>query len=191
MIHATDKRFLQEIRQPLSCAGALLRLVQLREASQGAQAHAGNGGGDHRNELAAIASRKKSWRVVAERLRLIPGFGGTGFMAKEVLQDLMHTPVLRNAIDQNTWCPAGPGARRGLNRIFQRPVKQHLPEAQALQEMLALFGMAGSALAFFPTLELHDIQFQLCEFDKYERARLGEGRPKALYRWNPLLARDI
>ncbi len=146
---------------------------------------------DHRNELAVIASRKKSWRAVAERLRSIPGFGGTGFMAKEILQDLMHTPVLRNAIDQNTWCPAGPGARRGLNRIFQRPVKQHLPEAQALQEMLALFGMAGSALAFLPMLELHDIQFQLCEFDKYERARLGEGRPKALYRWNPLLARDI
>jgi hypothetical protein len=34
----------------------------------------------------------------------------------------------------------------------------------------------------FPHLNLHDIQFSLCEFDKYQRAALGEGQPKALYK---------
>jgi hypothetical protein len=136
-----------------------------------------------RDELAEIAARTRSWRAVADRFRMLPGFGGTGFMAKEVLQDAMQTPVLTDAVDRNTWCPAGPGARRGLNRIFQRPVSQQVPELQALQEMVGLFEKAvGQLPAFMPTLELHDIQFQLCEFDKYQRAKLGEGRPKALYR---------
>jgi hypothetical protein len=39
-LHALDQWFFEKIRQPLSCAGALLRVVQLREAAQGAQAHA-------------------------------------------------------------------------------------------------------------------------------------------------------
>lgn len=134
-------------------------------------------------ELAEVAKETCSWRAVAEQFRKLPGFGGTGFMTKEVLQDLIHTPVLRKAIDKNSWCPAGPGARRGLNRIFNRPLNSHLSEAQALSEMLHLFELAHSELpAFMPVLELHDIQFQLCEFDKYERTRLGQGRPKALYR---------
>ena len=31
-------------------------------------------------------------------------------------------------------------------------------------------------------LELHDIQFQLCEFDKYERVKHGQGRPRSKYK---------
>jgi hypothetical protein len=55
-------------------------------------------------------------------------------------------------------------------------------EAQLLQEMISLLEASASALpAFMPELELHDIQFQLCEYDKYERVRLGQGRPKARY----------
>ena len=30
-------------------------------------------------------------------------------------------------------------------------------------------------------IELHDVQFQLCEFDKYERIRRGEGGRKTKY----------
>jgi hypothetical protein len=135
-----------------------------------------------RSELASTALETRSWRAVAQQLRRFPGFGGTGFMAKEVLQDAMQTPVLRDAIDRNTWCPAGPGARRGLNRIHHRPLTQRTSDDIALEEMLKLFEYSQTRLAsFMPVLELHDIQFQLCEFDKYERTRLGEGRPKALY----------
>src|SRR5688572_17047973 len=133
-----------------------------------------------RAELAETALRTKSWRLVAERLRLLPGFGGSGFMTKEVLQDTMQTPVLRDASDRNSWCPAGPGARRGLNRVFNRPLDRNFSETDAVSEMIALFEFAAARLpSFMPTLELHDIQFQLCEFDKYERVRLGQGFPKA------------
>jgi 5-hmdU DNA kinase, helical domain len=136
-----------------------------------------------REQLAEIAATTRSWRAVAVGLSRLPGFGGTGFMAKEVLQDVIQTRVLAGATDRNTWCPAGPGARRGLNRIFTRPVRAQIAEARALREMLALFAAAPTRLpSFMPSLELHDIQFQLCEFDKYERVRCGEGRPKALYR---------
>jgi hypothetical protein len=135
-----------------------------------------------RHELAIIAQETKSWRRVGERLMCLPGFGGTGFMAKEMLQDVMHTRVLRNAVDRNSWCPAGPGACRGLNRLHDRPVTQGIPFDKALAEMIELFSVAKPLLAnWMPELELHDIQFQLCEFDKYERVRTGEGRPKARY----------
>ena len=136
-----------------------------------------------RDVIGNVALKCKSWRKTAIALQSIRGFGGTGFMAKEVLQDVMQTPVLRDAIDRNTWCPAGPGARRGLNRLTGRPLKKRIPEQKLLEEMCALFLNAKRKLpTFMPELELHDIQFQLCEFDKYERVRLGEGRPKSLYR---------
>jgi len=139
-----------------------------------------------RSKIADTAVSTKSWRAAAMVLRQLPGFGGTGFLAKEVLQDVMHTPVLRECIDRNRWCPAGPGARRGLNRIFDRPTNSALHEATALQEMLGLFARApGHLPSYMPSLELHDIQFQLCEFDKYERVRLGEGRPRSIYRPPP------
>ncbi len=32
--------------------------------------------------------------------------------------------------------------------------------------------------AIWPPLELREIEHSLCEFDKYERVRLGEGKPK-------------
>jgi hypothetical protein len=137
-----------------------------------------------RDELGNVASRTRSWRITAEKMRCLPGFGGTGFMTKEVLQDVMQTPVLSGAIDRNTWCPAGPGARRGLGRLSGRNLGSQVAEEQLLGEMKQLFERApGHLPTWMPQLELHDIQFQLCEFDKYERVRLGEGRPKSRYRF--------
>jgi hypothetical protein len=136
-----------------------------------------------KDDIGAIALSQKSWEGTADALRRLSGFGGTGFMAKEVLQDVMQTPVLRDAIDRNTWCSAGPGARRGLNRLAGRGLNQRMPEKQLLSEMIELFDRAEQNVPdFMPELELHDIQFQLCEFDKYERVRLGEGTPKAKYK---------
>jgi hypothetical protein len=48
------------------------------------------------------------------------GWGGDGFMAYEVVTDLRHTRYLRNATDIMTWANAGPGAKRGLNRLLGR-----------------------------------------------------------------------
>lgn len=138
-----------------------------------------------REDIAAIAAATARWEMVASAMRALPGFGGTGFMTKEVLQDVMHTSVLRHAVDRDTWCPAGPGARRGLNRLHDRSLEASRPEALLIGEMIELLDAARRRLpSWMPALELHDVQFQLCEFDKYERVRLGEGRPRSLYRFN-------
>lgn len=135
-----------------------------------------------REGIAQVALDTRSWRETARLMRGLSGFGGTGFMTKEVLQDVMHTPVLECAVDRNSWCPAGPGARRGLNRLAGRKLDAQPAETQLLAEMKALHSSAaGSMPSWMPALELHDIQFQLCEFDKYERVRTGEGRPKSRY----------
>ena len=33
-----------------------------------------------------------------------------------------------------------------------------------------------------PSLEMRDIEHTLCEFDKYERVRNGEGKPRSIYK---------
>jgi len=137
---------------------------------------------DRRDHLAGIAAATKSWEAVAAEMRGMPGFGGTGFMTKETLQDALQTPALAGATDRDTWCPAGPGARRGLNRLYGRPLGAQLGERLLLAEMIGLLALSHKRpSAILPELELHDIQFQLCEFDKYERVRLGQGRPRSRY----------
>jgi hypothetical protein len=133
---------------------------------------------DARDELAAVARETRSLQRVGTALMRLPGYGGDGFMAKEVLMDLMHTAVLADPVDVDTWCPVGPGARRGLNRLAGRRVDVRVPFERLLGEMReALRGARGRV----PFLRLHDVQFALCEFDKYERARTGGGRMKRKY----------
>ncbi len=136
--------------------------------------------------LVKIASETKSWRLVAKEMMKLKGFGGSGFMTKEILQDALHTSVFSNGCDDlNTYCPIGPGALRGLSRVMgnDNPNDFKLNQVEALEMTVYLFGHRP---LFWPSdwveLELHDIQFQLCEFDKYERVRLGQGRPRSRYR---------
>lgn len=109
-----------------------------------------------------------------------PGIGR--FLAYEIVTDLRHTRYLRNAPDIMTWANAGPGAKRGLNRYFGRPVETPIGAISALEEMRFLLDIAPEHLPEkFPKLELRDIEHSLCEYDKYMRAFTGEGRPKQKY----------
>lgn len=124
-----------------------------------------------------------------------PGFGP--FLSYEVVTDLRHTRYLRDALDIMTWANAGPGAIRGLHRIWGRPLKlkglerkklrglkrkrlveiPHYGDEQALAEMQLLLRASSEYLgSHVPSLEIRDIEMSLCEWDKYERARLGQGR---------------
>lgn len=132
-------------------------------------------------KLVKLAQDTSSWEAVAKEMMQLKGFGGTGFMTKEILQDAMHTPVLSDCTDRNTWCPVGPGARRGINRLLGLDKDAPLNAATGLDIMRQLFD-ARHEYWDGVELELHDIQFQLCEFDKYERVRLGQGRPRSKYR---------
>lgn len=127
------------------------------------------------------------WEAVLEKLRQFEGFAGTGFMAKEVILDTMFCPAFwPNGIsDKDDWTPLGPGARRGLNRVLGRDLNASMPADQMLKWILDIRARQHVNKMWpkeWGPLSAHDIQFQLCEFDKYERARLGEGRPKAKFR---------
>lgn len=109
-----------------------------------------------------------------------------GFMAYEVVTDLSQTALLRNAPDMMTWANAGPGARRGLNRIHERPLEAPTSQRQMNEEMQDLLEASR-----FPSLwtfakkrewDMRTVEHTLCEFDKYERVRTGAGRPRQTYR---------
>jgi len=106
------------------------------------------------------------------------------FMAYEVVTDLRHTRYLNEAADIMDWANAGPGAKRGLNRLQGRELKQPMSQMQANDEMymlLSLSKLPGNLAPWVPPLEMRDIEHSLCETDKYLRVKLKQGRPRAKY----------
>lgn len=106
------------------------------------------------------------------------------FMAGQVVADWTYTPLLSQAPDLNSWAPQGPGSVRGYNRMLGLHIKTKAPPmevwcAQLIAWREAIVLKLGSE---YTNVTLHDVQNVLCEFDKYERVRLGEGRPRSLYK---------
>lgn len=127
----------------------------------------------------------KSWDSALdlhERLKEFDGWGD--FMTQEVVLDLMETFVLAGipAEQRREYGFAGPGAIRGLNRIFGRSVDAHYHRNTARMEMKMLWGFLKDKDDLHKylrqSLTVHDVEFNLCEFDKYNRALFGEGTPK-------------
>ena len=113
------------------------------------------------------------------------GFGGGGFMAYEVVTDLFYTNVLDRSEDRYWWANAGPGAKRGLNRIHDRPLKQSLTDLVCQTEMRELLSSAGFYIGDHidhNDVDMRCIEHSLCEWDKYERVRLKQGRPRSRFR---------
>lgn len=103
------------------------------------------------------------------------------FMAYQMVLDMMYTPLLCNAKDKETWTCTGPGALRGLKRLDPSTTMK-----DSLQRMLDLQNRSGEKLrdmgaTHVPPLNVHDIEFCLCELDKYCRVKFGEGRPRSKY----------
>ena len=112
----------------------------------------------------------------------IPNWGT--FMSGQVVADWTYCHLLWDASDRFTWAPMGPGSRRGYNRMCGQALTKAAPTQEVWnfqlqrwrEEILDRLGPA-----YEETLTLHDVQNCLCEFDKYERVRLGEGRPRSRY----------
>ena len=156
-----------------------------------------------RHHIVSVAQSTHSWPEVLKVARAVKHFGGSGFRAKELLLDLLPTPVFFCWNDGkwktccahlDEYCPVGPGARRGLNRLHGRPVREAVAcNDQATQdrfaaELLWVYEerekywnpeeIVENAACLGP-LALHDLQFQFCEYDKAERFRLAEGFVRA------------
>jgi hypothetical protein len=113
------------------------------------------------------------------------GYGWGGFMAYEVVTDMRWTRYGKAWKDVNTFAHAGPGALRGLNRLLGRPLHASLPSVDALAAMSSLLARLSrewpKPSKKCPRLELREVEHSLCEFDKWTRAYLGEGRPRTRY----------
>ena len=76
----------------------------------------------------------------------------------------------------------GPGSKRGMNRLHDRPPETHLSQKKFLMELKSLwYRLRDSVPAIMDRLEIMDIQNCLCEIFKYEKALFGMGRPKQRY----------
>jgi hypothetical protein len=115
------------------------------------------------------------------------------FMAYEWVTDLRWTRYLYDARDIYTWANAGPGAIRGLNRLHGRVLNTHPRATKTCEEMRLLMEELNAFTATWFTsmfggpdkrrFEMRDIEHTLCEFDKYERMRLGQGKMRSKYDW--------
>jgi hypothetical protein len=107
-------------------------------------------------------------------------------MAYEIVTDLQHTPgFLDRAPDIMTWANAGPGAIRGLNRIHGRPLEQQHPKQKTNEEMREILQASQDPTnwpADWPSWDMRTVEHTGCEWDKYERLRLGQGTVKGVYR---------
>ena len=127
---------------------------------------------------------EETWHI----LRDYPYMGP--FMAYEVVTDLRHTYLLKNANDIVTWANAGPGAMRGLNRLTGRELGFCKRSHDWNKEMNVLYKTVIQRLNKWILInrsyEMREIEGGLCEFDKYSRIAKGEGRTRSIYKHNDL-----
>lgn len=105
---------------------------------------------------------------------------GDGFMSAQVIADLKYVQPLLSAADWVTFAVSSPGSKRGLNRVLGRDKDAPWTEAAWRKEFDKVWGEIEPDLKDLGLGDLHaqDLQNCLCEWDKYERTRLGEGKSK-------------
>lgn len=121
--------------------------------------------------------------------RMLMSYDGLGsFIAAQVVADakyLTRSPLYK-ASDWGTFAASGPGSRRGLNRLYGNAPESSYPESRWRADFEYVLEQTNLILMRHPLfdnpLSGQDMQNCLCEFDKYERARLGEGTPKQIYK---------
>jgi hypothetical protein len=134
-----------------------------------------------------------SGATLAEIHGVLSAQNGLGsFMAGQIIADMKYAPPFfdwfldiptRTAPDWYTFAAPGPGSKRGLNKVMGRDKGAPYQTAAWLRDLEALHKALLPLLPAHLGSKLHfqDLQNCLCEFDKYERARTGDGRPKQYY----------
>jgi hypothetical protein len=108
-------------------------------------------------------------------------FGISTFMAGQVAADLTYSlKHMGRAPDLFTYAPIGPGSSRGLNYLLNRAPSAGWTQEHFNRELTKIH------LAIIDELDiddmtLHDVQNCMCEYSKYCRTVLGEGKPKTTY----------
>lgn len=113
--------------------------------------------------------------------RLTTNIGMGTFMAAQVVADMKQVEPLKSAKDVKTFAAPGPGSKRGLNRVFGNPVDKPWKPADWKRSLLELKAAVDPLVieAGLPFIDAQNLQNSLCEIDKYERVRLGQGTPRS------------
>lgn len=119
----------------------------------------------------------------AQTLEQHMGLGS--FLVGQVVADLKYYDEhLMNAEDVQSFVVPGPGSKRGMNRLLGLPFDKSMPTGTFMHGM-GLANLLANHVTFdndWPHLDAQDVQNCLCEFDKWERAFNGDGKPKQLYK---------
>jgi hypothetical protein len=135
------------------------------------------------NRKAVTANLAQATKLADIYAILIRQFGFGSFMVGQVIADLKYASLWQKVSDWHSWAVSGPGSRRGLNRVCNRPVRKPWKESVWLETLHELGAQIAPLVRKASMLDLHaqDLQGCLCEYDKYERVHLGEGKPRSLY----------
>lgn len=133
----------------------------------------------HRKKLAAEIHSATTLQGVYKTFLRHYGWGL--FVSYQIALEIYQAGIIEPC-DVMTWSQAGPGSTRGLNRVlFSVPdnIKKFKPDDFNTALSSVLFLVNQQWPKEFKQLEMHDIEHALCEFDKYERTRLGQGKPRS------------
>lgn len=113
--------------------------------------------------------------------------GFAGFMANQIITDLKYTRYLDSATDRSTFCLAGPGTRRGLNRYFNRPLNTTGDFHAELIFVRKKIMRDARIKRMFPHTfdDLNNLANTFCEYDKFLRVKNGEGTPRSRFTPTP------
>jgi hypothetical protein len=146
---------------------------------------------ENRRRLVALCRETRSMEALTGALGEFMGWKGNRFMAYEVACDLLYTPLLEGAVDQYTWANPGPGAQRGLSRLYGGEINMGRGAGSrdrdtCIKEMKELLRKAPKKLGahimnFGMDVDMRFCENALCEYDKYQRTQLGQGRPRSKY----------
>jgi hypothetical protein len=134
------------------------------------------------------STRRKSMQYMTEYLATLPGIGK--FMAYEIACDFRWSFIGKNMDDVDLWCNPGPGAIRGFLRVNERDFKKSGNVGKDQLRVPPDFYIGCTNLldvcqdrlpSSMPKFEMREVEHSLCEFDKYERIRLGEGKARRRY----------
>lgn len=117
---------------------------------------------------------------------LLPGYMIGRFVAYEIVCDLRFVASLwpgGKPTDVTTWANMGPGAARGLTRLGLLPELKFTAQKRGVELMRDLYRESAAhlepwVLSAPVPFELREIEHSLCEFDKYQRVKRGEGQPR-------------
>jgi hypothetical protein len=105
------------------------------------------------------------------------------FMGAQLVADLKYLPFMKEVEDWWTWASSGPGSQRGLNAIVGRDMNIKWNEKEWWKQLQVLREAENKQLTPLGLGPFHaqDTQNHCCEFSKYEKVRLGIGRPRQVY----------